>query len=179
MPIITALRSTGFATSTCGWSKLLLEKPFGTDLQTAQDLNAELSKTFTEDEIFRIDHFLAKETVQNILVFRFANGIFENIWNFTFVDHIQIHTVEKLGVGGSEAFFDATGAVRDVVQNHALQMIATTLMEEPTSLHSKAIRRQRYDLLSKLTLADPKQPLNSAIFGQYRSGVIDGLEVIG
>jgi glucose-6-phosphate 1-dehydrogenase len=157
--------------------KITLEKPFGTDLITAQKLNQQISLNFSPSEVYRIDHFLAKETVQNILVFRFANGMFENLWNNQFVDHVQIRTIENRGVDGRSEFYDSTGTIRDVVQNHALQMLAITLMEEPFSLSADSIRTKRLDILNKIALADTQNPFNSVVFGQYTDGVVDGLPV--
>lgn len=177
--IIKHLRDCRLTEQASGWSKLLLEKPFGTDLKTAQALNKELAATFTEEQIYRIDHFLAKETVQNILVFRFANGMFEQLWNAEHIARIEIIASEQMGIAGREAFYDATGTIRDVVQNHVLQMIATTLMEEPLSLKAESVRQKRYELLEKLTIATPNNPADSVRLGQYTRGVVNGQEVQG
>lgn len=179
LPVIKHLRSCRLTHQEHGWSKLLLEKPFGTDLKTASALNNEILQTFSEEQIYRIDHFLAKETVQNILVFRFANGIFEELWSAEHVDHIEIVATEQIGIGGRADFYDATGTLRDVVQNHVLQMLATTLMEEPASLHSETVRQKRYELLEKLSIATPEKPANSVVLGQYTAGVVAGEPVVG
>lgn len=175
--VVAHIKSVGLEQTGCGWTKLLLEKPFGTDLATAGQLNQQLLDVFSEDQVYRIDHFLAKETVQNLLVFRFANGMYEHLWSNRFVDHIQITSAETLGIAGREAFYDGTGALRDVVQNHVVQMLATTLMEEPTSLGPEAVREQRQKLLAALRLAGPVE--ENVVFGQYQAGVVDGQSVVG
>lgn len=161
----------------CGWSKIMLEKPFGTDIHTARELDKVLTGVFTEEEIYRIDHFLAKETVQNLLVFRFANGIFEHLWRKEFIDHIQITAAEDFGIEGREVFYEQTGTVRDVVQNHVLQMLAMVLMNEPQSLSAYDIRHQRQEVLNHLRPLDPKTLHTQSAFGQYAEGEIDGHKV--
>lgn len=173
------LKSSGFSTNTCGWTKCLLEKPFGTDTATAKALDVELLSTFREEQIFRIDHFLAKETVQNILIFRFANGLFENVWHRDFIDHIQVHSTETLGVSGREIFYDQTGALRDVVQNHVLNVLATTLMEPPTTLQAGDIRTKRTELLAALQPLTPATIRNQVAFGQYTTGLLGSETVSG
>ncbi len=150
-----------------GWVKFMLEKPFGTDYESARMLNAHLLKIFTENQIYRIDHFLAKETVQNLLAFRFANSMFEHVWNRESIDHIQVNAVEDLGITGREKFYDATGTIRDVIQNHVLQMIAMTMMEQPTSLSERDIRAVRKTLLASIVPLTPEVIPERAKFGQY------------
>lgn len=150
-----------------GWVKFMLEKPFGTDFISAKLLNSRLLKIFSENQIYRIDHFLAKETVQNLLAFRFANSMFEHVWNRESIDHIQVNAVEDLGITGREKFYDATGTIRDVVQNHVLQMIAMTMMEQPKSLSEKDIREVRKDLLASITPLPQSEMARCAKFGQY------------
>ena len=150
-----------------GWVKFMLEKPFGTDYESAKMLNAHLLKIFTENQIYRIDHFLAKETVQTLLAFRFANSMFEHVWNRESIDHIQVNAVEDLGITGREKFYDATGTIRDVVQNHVLQMIAMTMMEQPKSLSEKDIREVRKDLLASISPLPQSEMASCAKFGQY------------
>lgn len=179
IPIIQNLKKTHMQTSHCGWTKILIEKPFGTDLATATALNAELSSVFTEDQIYRIDHFLGKETVQNLLTFRFANGIFEELWSNEYIDHVQVTLAETLGIEGREQFYDATGEVRDMVQSHLLQMVAVSLMDEPRSLSAEHIRASRAKLLSALTCMPGSDDAHHVRFGQYASGVIDGASVPG
>lgn len=168
----------GLNESPCGWTKIMMEKPFGTDLATAQELNRFLSTIFSEDQIYRIDHFLAKETVQNLLAFRFANGMFEHLWNRMHVDHIQVNAIESIGLAGRGEFYEGVGTTRDVVQNHVLQLIATTLMEEPLSLESQAINGRRNDLLRAMRVADVNHVESIAAFGQYDTYIPDaGLAV--
>lgn len=176
---IDNLIAAGLNVTSCGWTKLLIEKPFGTHLEAARQLNKSLLAGFKEEEIYRIDHFLAKETVQNVLAFRFANGVFENLWNRTFIDHIQVTATETMGVTGRGLFYDHTGTVRDVFQNHILQMIAMIMMEEPTELSAHAIDMRRQELLSNLRPFSPHSMHTRAAFGQYRTGEIEGDTVVG
>lgn len=178
LSVIRNIKAAKLQRAACGWTKLLLEKPFGIDLESSQLLNDELLQVFDEEQIYRIDHFLAKETVQNLLVFRFGNGLFEHLWNRQFVDHIQITASEKIGIGGRGVFFDSVGTVRDVVQNHVLQMLAMTLMEEPSSLEPSELRHRRMQFLSQL--ATFQEDLSEKIiFGQYQQGAIDGEAAVG
>ena len=124
-------------------SRVIIEKPFGHDLESARELNDEVNKVFDEDQIFRIDHYLGKETVQNILVFRFANGIFEPIWNRNYVDHVQITAAESIGIEGRGPFYEKAGAVRDVVQNHMMELLSFVCMEPPVSFEADAVRREK------------------------------------
>lgn len=151
-----------------GWSRLLVEKPFGVDLATSRSLNRELLSAFPEKAIFRIDHFLAKETVQNMLAFRFANGVFENLWNSQYVDHIQITSSETAGVEGREQFYNEVGVVRDVVQNHVLSLLAIAMMEEPASFEPKTIQRERLRLLSQIEVLRDVAIGDRVVFGQYQ-----------
>lgn len=164
--IVKHIKASEFHCAGDGWTKILLEKPFGTDTKSAQELNRHLLEVFEEKHIYRIDHFLGKETVQNVLAFRFANGIFEYLWSKDYIDHIQVTTAESVGIEGRETFYDQTGAVRDVVQNHALQMLATILMAEPTSLSADDIRDKRSQFIESLHF--PDQDINEwAVFGQF------------
>lgn len=145
-----------------GWVRLMIEKPLGTDLNSARKLNKELSKCFSENQIYRLDHYLGKETVQNILNFRFGNGIFEPLLNHRFIDHIQITSAEDFGIGDRGGYYDSTGALKDVGQNHILQLLAFALMDAPKDFTNEAVTRERIKVLKNLT-ADPKD----IIFGQY------------
>lgn len=176
---IQLMKQTGLSQVDCGWTKVMLEKPFGTDTASARQLDKELLQVFAEDQIYRIDHFLAKETVQNILIFRFANGLFEHLWSREFIDHIQIHSTETLGVTGREIFYDQTGTIRDYVQNHVLHVLATTLMEQPRSLAAADIRAQRTALLTQLQPFTTRQVQTQVAYGQYTTGLADGKAVLG
>jgi glucose-6-phosphate 1-dehydrogenase len=158
-----------------GWVRLIIEKPFGHDLSSARALNALINEHFTEREIFRIDHYLGKETVQNMLALRFANGIFEPIWNRQFIDHVQITVAESLGVEGRAAFYEQAGAIRDVFQNHLLQLVALTAMEPPIDFTADSVRNEKVKVLRSMHTPGPK----NVIRGQYGRGFIEGQEVPG
>jgi len=171
-PIVTAL---GRRRSAKGWTRLIVEKPFGHDLTSARELNDLVHAYFQEDEIFRIDHYLGKETVQNMLVLRFANGIFEPIWNRQFVDHVQITVAESLGIESRAGFYEEAGAIRDVVQNHLLQLVALTAMEPPIDFEAEAVRNEKVKVLRALHTPGAKH----VVRGQYGPGFIEGEEVVG
>jgi glucose-6-phosphate 1-dehydrogenase len=150
-----------------GWTRVLVEKPFGNDTETAAKLDLLLGKLFKEEQIFRIDHYLAKESVQNILAFRFANSLFEPLWNSKFIDQVEIKLLEKKDVHDRGDFYDNVGALKDVGQNHMLQMLALVAMEQPDTLSSDAIRRERTKVLKKLDPITPKMLPRQAVRGQY------------
>src|SRR5256884_3023116 len=156
-----------------GWTRVIVEKPFGHDLQSAQDLNVLLHKHFDESQIFRIDHYLGKETVQNMLALRFANGIFEPIWNRQFIDHIQITVAETLGIEGRAEYYERAGAIRGIFQNHLPQLIALTAMEPPIDFTAESVRNEKVKVLRALHTPGPK----SVVRGQYGRGFIEGVEV--
>jgi len=172
------LRRSGLADEVDGaWRRVVIEKPFGSDLTTARELNDVVESVFPADSVFRIDHYLGKETVQNILALRFANQLYEPIWNANYVDHVQITMAEDIGVGGRAGYYDGIGAARDVIQNHLLQLFALTAMEEPVSFEAKDLRAEKEKVLSAVTL--PKDLSHSTARGQYASGWQGGEKVVG
>ena len=173
--IETLVREIAGRRSSEGWLRLIIEKPFGHDLESARRLNAQLAEDFSEREVFRIDHYLGKETVQNMLALRFANGIFEPIWNRQFIDHVQITVAESIGIEGRSAFYERAGAVRDVFQNHLLQLVAITAMEPPIDFTADAVRNEKVKVLRSLHTPGP----SSVARGQYGRGFIEGKEVPG
>jgi glucose-6-phosphate 1-dehydrogenase len=158
-----------------GWTRLIVEKPFGHDLASARELTALLGEHFEETEIFRIDHYLGKETVQNMLALRFANGIFEPIWNRQFIDHVQITVAESVGIEGRAGYYEAAGAIRDIIQNHLLQLVALTAMEPPIDFTAESVRNEKVKVLRSLHTPGPK----SVVRGQYGRGFVEGEEVTG
>jgi len=156
-----------------GWTRVIVEKPFGRDLASARGLNGLLHRWFDEDEIFRIDHYLGKETVQNMLALRFANGIFEPIWNRQFIDHVQITVAESMGIEGRAGFYEQAGAIRDIFQNHLLQLLALTAMEPPIDFTADAVRNEKVKVLRSMHTPGPK----SVSRGQYGRGFVEGVEV--
>jgi glucose-6-phosphate 1-dehydrogenase len=159
------------------WRRLVIEKPFGTDLQSAKALNAELLKIATEHQIYRIDHYLGKETVQNILVLRFANGMFEPIWNRNHIDHVQITVDEKLGVGHRGSFYDATGALRDMVPNHLFQLLSLVAMEPPARFDAHTVRSEKAEVLAAIQTQNEEEALKNSVRGQYTAGRIGDTEI--
>jgi glucose-6-phosphate 1-dehydrogenase len=155
------------------WRRLVVEKPFGTDLASANTLNSELLKILDEHQIYRIDHYLGKETVQNILVLRFANGMFEPIWNRNHIDHVQITVDEKLAVGHRGSFYDATGALRDMVPNHLFQLLSLVAMEPPTRFDAHSVRSEKADVLAAIQTQSEADALKNSVRGQYTGGQID------
>lgn len=172
------LQRSGLATSDDdSWRRVVIEKPFGHDLESAQELNAIVEEVFPPDAIFRIDHYLGKETVQNLLALRFANQMFEPVWNSHYVDHVQITMAEDIGIGGRAGYYDGIGAARDVIQNHLLQLLALTAMEEPTSFDAAALRTEKEKVLESVRL--PADLGRSTVRGQYAAGWQGGDKVIG
>src|SRR6202047_3479978 len=149
--IIDRLGSSGIAKAGEGWERVVAENPFGNDLKSAQALNQAIHSVFTEQQIFRIDHYLGKETVQNVLVFRFANGIFEPIWNRRYVDHIQITVAEDIGIERRGKYYESSGALRDIFQNHLMQLLSIAAMEAPPNFAADAVRDEQAKILRALT----------------------------
>ena len=158
-----------------GWTRLIVEKPFGHDLASAQELDGLLHRHFEEREIFRIDHYLGKETVQNMLALRFANGIFEPIWNRQFIDHVEITVAETMGIGSRAGFYERSGAIRDIFQNHLLQLLAVTAMEPPVDFDAESVRNEKVKVLRAVHTPGPK----NVVRGQYGRGYVEGEEVPG
>jgi glucose-6-phosphate 1-dehydrogenase len=178
-PLVTEqLRRSGLAEQQNGqWRRVVIEKPFGSDLKTARELNDVVESVFPPDSVFRIDHYLGKETVQNILALRFANEMYEPIWNSNYVDHVQITMAEDIGVGGRAGYYDGIGAARDVIQNHLLQLLALTAMEEPISFDAADLRAEKEKVLAAVRL--PKDLATATARGQYAGGWQGGEKVIG
>jgi glucose-6-phosphate 1-dehydrogenase len=173
-PIGCHLGESGLAREQSGaWRRIIIEKPFGTDLASARTLNQKLLGILHEDQIFRIDHYLGKETVQNILVLRFANGLFEPIWNRDHIDHIQITVAESLTIGRRGSYYDATGALRDMVPNHLFQLLSLIAMEPPSRFAADSVRAEKAELLDAVQIPSPQDALRSSVRAQYGEGVIE------
>src|SRR4029077_9601750 len=172
-PILKNLKAAGL-NQTCkgSWARVIVEKPFGTDLASARELNRIIRNSFSEEQTYRIDHFLGKETAQNILVLRFANAIFEPLWNTRYIDHFQITAAETLGVEGRAGYYDKSGALRDMVQNHLLQLLCLIAMEAPTDLSADSIRDEKVKVVRSLRRMAAEAVIKNVIRGQYSAGAI-------
>jgi len=177
--IAVNLAGSGLSNQTDGFRRLIIEKPFGYDLESSRKLNKKLHEIILEDQIFRIDHYLGKETVQNLLVTRFANGIFEPLWNRNYIDRIEITSAENMGVGDRGGYYDTSGALRDMVQNHLLQMVGMTAMEPPSSMDADAIRNEVLKVFQSLQPIREEDVPNQVIRGQYTASLIRGECVAG
>ena len=162
-----------------GWRRVIIEKPFGRDADSAVRLNREVGKVFREKQVYRIDHYLGKETVRNLMVFRFGNGIFEPLWNRRYVDHVQITVAESIGVEGRGAFYEETGASRDFLQNHLLQLLALVAMEPPATMHADALRDEKVKVMRAVGEMSPAVIARNVIRGQYGPGWVAGEQVPG
>lgn len=177
--IVQGLQISGMAEKKGTWSKLIIEKPFGKDLSTARKLNNKLLEVFEESSIYRIDHYLGKEMIQNIMVLRFCNLIFESIWNNKFIDNIQISLTEKMGVGTRGGYYEHSGAMRDMIQNHIIQILSLVAMEPPVNLKTDSIRTEKQKVIEAIEEITPEFLKNNVVFGQYGKGFIDGNPVPG
>lgn len=159
------------------WVRIIIEKPFGVDLESARGLNRQVMSVFHEDQVYRIDHYLGKETVQNLLVFRFANGIFEPIWNRNYIDHVQITAAETVGVENRGAYYEEAGTLRDMIQNHMLQLLALTAMEPPVLFDERQVRDEKHKVLQAIRPIRPEDVHTYTVRGQYAQGTIAGKTV--
>jgi glucose-6-phosphate 1-dehydrogenase len=178
-PIIEGLGAVGLNRGEHGWTRIVLEKPFGRDLESAQALNDIVRGVFDEETVYRIDHYLGKETVQNILVFRFGNSLFEPVWNRNYIDYVEITAAETVGVENRAAFYEETGALRDMVANHLLQLLALTAMEPPVAFDADSVREQKVQVFRSIRPMSVDDVARFTVRGQYGSGVIDGKRVPG
>lgn len=177
-PVVRKLHSAGLTQEQNGqWRRVIIEKPFGSDLESARDLNRDLGRSLKEQQIYRIDHYLGKETVQNILVFRFSNGIFEPIWNRRYIDHMQITVAENIGVEQRGGYYETAGALRDMVPNHIFQLISLVAMEPPISFEADAVRDEQAKILRAIPPMTPEEVLKRSVRGQYGEGAVNGKRV--
>jgi glucose-6-phosphate 1-dehydrogenase len=178
--IVKQLGAAGLADEENGqWRRVIIEKPFGRDLESARALNREIQSVLDEPQIYRIDHYLGKETVQNIMAFRFSNGIFEPIWNRRYIDHVQITVAETVGVEQRGGYYDEAGALRDMVPNHIMQLIALVAMEPPISFEAEAVRDEKSKIIHAIQPLIPEDVLTHAVRGQYGLGTVDNERVSG
>ena len=175
--IVSGLGNAGLASEEKGWSRIVVEKPFGRDLDSARTLNEEIARVFAEPQVYRIDHYLGKETVQNILVFRFGNSLFEPIWNRNYIDYVEITAAETLGVGNRAGYYEESGALRDMVANHLLQLLTLTAMEPPVAFDADSVREQKVQVLRSIRRMTPQQVAERTVRGQYGAGQINGQQV--
>src|SRR5580704_17446748 len=179
-PVVEAIGAAGMGRSTeKGWHRVVIEKPFGHDLESARALNARVHTVFPEEAVFRIDHYLGKETVQNIVAFRFGNGIFEPLWNRRYVNYVQITAAESIGVEGRGAYYQVAGALRDMIQNHLSQVLATIAMEPSATFRPNSVRDERSKLLRSIRVMKPDEVLRNTVSGQYGPAHIGGEDVLG
>jgi glucose-6-phosphate 1-dehydrogenase len=177
--IIKRLGDARLERCTQGWTRIVVEKPYGVNLASAQALDRSIHRVFQEDQIYRIDHYLGKETVQNILVFRFANGIFDPLWNRHFVDHIQITVSETVGVGSRGGYYESAGVIRDIFQNHLLQLLTLTTMEAPVAFNADAVRDEKVKILKALRPMNDQDVMSNTFRAQYVSGTVTGKRIPG
>ena len=174
-PVVRSLGEAGLTEQADGhWRRVVIEKPFGVDLASARSLNHDIAQVLTESQTYRIDHYLGKETVQNILAFRFGNGVFEPIWNRRYIDHVQITAAETVGIEQRGGYYDKSGALRDMVPNHLFQLISLTAMEPPSSFDADAVRDEQTKVLRAIEPCTPEEVLRRTVRGQYGAGVVNG-----
>jgi glucose-6-phosphate 1-dehydrogenase len=177
--IVTQLAAARLAQQARGWRRVIIEKPFGRDLDSARLLNGQVAQALEERQVYRIDHYLGKETVQNIMVFRFANGLFEPIWNRRYIDHVQIEVAETVGVEERGGYYETAGVLRDMIQNHMFQLLALVAMEPPTSFEADAVRDEKGKVLKAIRPMRPEDVLQRTVRGQYGEGILGGHRVPG
>jgi glucose-6-phosphate 1-dehydrogenase len=179
MEIIHQIGSSAIPSDCGGWTRVIVEKPYGNDIQSAKELEREIHNVFKEEQIYRIDHYLGKETVQNILVLRFANAIFEPLWNRRYVDHVQIMVSETVGVGTRAGYYETSGVIRDMFQNHMLQLLTLTAMEAPVNFQADSVRDEKVKVLKALRPIKDQETFNHTYRAQYVSGFVNGKRMIG
>ena len=177
--IVDRISSAGLVDQTRGFSRIIVEKPLGRDLASARSLNESIARAFPEEQIYRIDHYLGKETVQNIMVMRFGNGIFEPVWNNRYVDHVQITMAETIGVGTRGRYYESAGALRDMMQNHMLQLLSLVAMEPPVDLDPDSIHDEKVKVLKSLAPITADRIAAETVRGQYEKGIVEGTEAPG
>ena len=175
--IVQGLGAAGLAKEDLGWSRIIVEKPFGRDLKSASQLNREIAKIFSESQVYRIDHYLGKETVQNLMVFRFGNSLFEPVWNRNYIEFVEITAAETLGVGRRAGYYEEAGALRDMVGNHMLQLLTMTAMEPPVAFDADSVREQKVQVLRSIHPMGEQQVAEWTVRGQYGAGRSDGESV--
>ena len=178
-PIVEGLGAAGLARNDKGWSRIVMEKPFGRDLQSARALNKVVENVFEEKDVYRIDHYLGKETVQNMLVFRFGNSLFEPVWNRNYIDYVEITAAETLGVESRASFYEETGALRDMMANHLLQLLTLTAMEPPVAFDADSVREEKVQVLRSIRPMSREEVARRTVRGQYGPGVVDAKSVQG
>lgn len=177
--VVKGLGAAGLADETLGYARVVIEKPFGRDLESAKELNQVVNESFQEEQVYRIDHYLGKETVQNILVFRFGNSLFEPIWNRNYIDFIEITAAEPLGIEGRAGYYEESGALRDMVTNHLLQMLMLVAMEPPAAFSADDVREEKVQVLRSIRRMSPDQVNERTVRGQYSTGSDNELKVVG